>query len=172
MSGLDLVAPELARILESSDMRTLRRVARAASSLVLTVYPTRDERLVRARSSLDAEQLGESQARDELASLVDELDEVQLDLGDELDAYGHGSTEAEYASAFGRFTAANTLWYALDSDPFTAVLEGLYECHAALDDTDFVVISALVHAVLRGDEDAAEQALAAYRSRGEHDQES
>jgi hypothetical protein len=81
--------------------------------------------------------------RDQLASLVDELDEIAWSIQEAVD---EGSSGTEYLSAFGRARAVAAVLYATDPDPEIAALEAVYEAGSATAD-DLAVIAVVEEAL-------------------------
>jgi hypothetical protein len=136
MNRLDTSSPLLAARLRNADRRSQRQAAIAAAALAARVAQLDQASVRQALDLLDQHALDQV-PRDQLASLVDELDEIAWSIQEAEDE--GSSAGAEYLSAFGRARAAAAVLFAADPDPEIAALEAVYEAGSATADDSAVI---------------------------------
>jgi hypothetical protein len=131
---LKLLDSRMAETIRSATSRkALREFACACARLALSRAGVNDPAITRAAALSEA--IGEpdedvAEARRELGSLIDRLDEIAFDLRDRADA-GQPSVYDEYRRGFAAARAVASLDAALNPDPLTAAAEACYEALAA-----------------------------------------
>jgi hypothetical protein len=144
-SRLDLLCPHLVKKLIQADEETLRKIASAVTQFALSHYDLNEPWINQVASSLrDTPPSNSLFIRQKLLGFVEQLDEVQWNLRDQVEQ-GTGQAD-EYLKTFGRARAVHALYYALDSHPYIAAAESVYEAHAATN--DFKALEELINHIL------------------------
>jgi len=129
-SSLAVLDGDLAAQLEHVPEEQLRAAALAAVRFALARTPLTEPAIAAGLAALDQRRYGDAGGvRPELESLVNEYDQRQWTLQDE----GRGDAP-EYFDAFEKARAANTVYYALDPDPWLAATRAIYDAEAATND--------------------------------------
>jgi hypothetical protein len=129
---LEFIDAEQSEMLKQATIVEQRNAAKVACKFAIECtslsHPILDEGL----QSLDKNRYGDFSLLNKLQSLVDRLDEIQWDLQEKM---GEGSIElSDYLAAFHTARAVNSLYFALNADPFVAASEAIYEAQAATDE--------------------------------------
>ncbi len=143
MNRLETCAPELASKLRGADQKRQRLAAVAAASWAAGVAHL-DQASVLNAIDLLREGTHEQVDRDDLARLVEELDEVAWSVQDAVEA-GSASGD-DYLTAVGRARAAASVLFAAESDAEVAGLEATYEASVVV--ADGSVLFAIVDTAL------------------------
>src|SRR5262245_39225834 len=140
---LDTVAPDLTRRLKGASTDELREISKRVVRAALTRTGVQEPRIDAALAALQVASFGDAIQLTALSSLESELDNVGWDQQERM---SRGMvTEAEYDRAFARARAWSALWFALERDPLTSALQGVYEAIAA---TDLREIRSIIDGVL------------------------
>ncbi|TCC54257.1 hypothetical protein E0H73_39600 [Kribbella pittospori] len=132
MLRLETVDPGLVAMVDGASDATRRAVAAAAVALTREWTGLNDERVLALPAAVAEGRVGDCSERRAVNSLVEELDGVQWDVQDGVDA--GDATAEEHLEAFSRARAAASVAFAADDDARSAALEGLYEAAMAIDD--------------------------------------
>jgi hypothetical protein len=129
---LEFIDAEQSEMLKQATIAEQRNAAKVACKFAIErtslSHPILDEGL----QALEKDRYGDFSLQNKLQSLVDRLDEIQWDLQEKM---GEGSIElSDYLAAFHTARAANSLYFALNADPFVAASEAIYEAYAATDE--------------------------------------
>jgi hypothetical protein len=129
---LEFIDAEQSEMLKQATIAEQRNAAKVACKFAIErtslSHPILDEGL----QSLEKDRYGDFSLQNKLLSLVDRLDEIQWELQEKM---GEGSIElSDYLAAFHTARAVNSLYFALNADPFVAASEAIYEAHAATDE--------------------------------------
>lgn len=129
---LEFIDAEQSEMLKQATLAEQRNAAKVACKFAIertsVSYPIIEEGL----EALEKGQWGDFSLLNKLQSLVDRLDEIQWDLQEKM---GECSIElSDYLAAFHTARAVNSLYFALNADPFVAASEAIYEAHSATDD--------------------------------------
>ncbi|MEG3858890.1 hypothetical protein [Microcoleus sp. herbarium12] len=129
---LEFIDAEQSEMLKQATIVEQRNAAKVACKFAIErtslSHPILDEGL----QSLEKERYGDFSLQNKLLSLVDRLDEIQWELQEKM---GEGSIElSDYLAAFHTARAVNSLYFALNADPFVAASEAIYEAQAATDE--------------------------------------
>lgn len=129
---LEFIDAEQSEMLKQATIAEQRNAAKVACKFAIErtslSHPILDEGL----QSLEKDRYGDFSLQNKLLSLVDRLDEIQWELQEKI---GECSIElSDYLAAFHTARAVNSLYFALNADPFVAASEAIYEAHAATDE--------------------------------------
>lgn len=139
---LDVIAPDVSARLQHLSTKQLRQVTYTICKLALDRTDVQEPVLNEAMESLKAEQYDHVALHEQLGHLVERLDQKQWDAQDAV-ATGQAD-ETTYLFAFAQARAAHAVYFALQSNAFTAATEAIYEAQAALNDIGSI------HAVISG----------------------
>ncbi|MEG4802252.1 hypothetical protein QUB63_20355 [Microcoleus sp. ARI1-B5] len=129
---LEFIDAEQSELLKQATISELRNAAKVACEFALERTSFSHPIIEEALEALEKSQCGDVSLQNKLQSLVDRLDEIQWDLQEKM---GEGSRElSDYLAAFHTARAINSLYFALNADPFVAASEAIYEAHAATDE--------------------------------------
>ncbi|MCC3572677.1 MAG: hypothetical protein JGK30_12435 [Microcoleus sp. PH2017_40_RAT_O_B] len=129
---LEFIDAEQSEMLKQSTISELRNAAKTACQFALERTNFSHPILEEGLEALEKSQCGDVSLQNKLQSLVDRLDEIQWDLQEKM---AEGSIElSDYLAAFHTARAVNSLYFALNADPFVAASEAIYEAHAATDE--------------------------------------
>lgn len=131
-NSVSLIDKDLAAILEQLPNTQLRSVAIAASRFAIERTRLSDPAIDEGLLALESGKYGDSPARSKLGLLVGTLDENQWHLQEMLEQ-GQADRNAQMI-AFQRARAANSVYSALDPDPFAAATNSIYESYHATND--------------------------------------
>lgn len=131
-NSLDLVDPQLSKMVGSLTATQLRAVVLAACKLALVKTGQADEVVREGLRALERGDYADAELSSRLQRLVDLLDEKAWDVQDLVEE--GQSVQAAYSEAFARARAANALLTALASSTSTAAVDALYESSFALED--------------------------------------
>lgn len=129
MTRLGTVAPDLVELLRDQPPTRRRTVALRASGWIVERTALADPRIDAAFLASRNGRLGETDQREAVKQLEDELDERAWGVHEDLEA-GRADNE-EYLAAFARARAAGAVSWAMDDDDLNAALEAVYEAQAA-----------------------------------------
>lgn len=129
---LELLDADLSARLEKASISQLRNAAKIAGRFALDRANLSHPILDRTLEAIELGNSGDSSLKLQLESFVNTLDEVQWDLQEKLDE--DSAKLSTYQAAFRRARAANSVYFALNAEAFTAATEAIYEAHAATDD--------------------------------------
>lgn len=129
---LELLDQGLSALLEKASVSQRRNVALIASQFALERTNLNDPIVDQALKAMEIGNYGDESLREKIESFVNQLDEIQWDLQEKMDA-GEAELSA-YLTAFQQARSANSLYFALDADAFNAATESIYEADAATDD--------------------------------------
>jgi hypothetical protein len=131
---LKLIAPELDTRLQQTSSTKLRAIALAVSEIAVQDISLSNPVIDAALEALRTENFGNSKLLKQLETLIEQLDDIQLDLQERVE---QGEVdEAEHLAAFSRARAVNSLLFALNADPLTAATGAIYEANAAIDNLE------------------------------------
>ncbi|MGA9377326.1 MAG: hypothetical protein WBV73_00870 [Phormidium sp.] len=129
---LELLDRDLSTLLKKASVSQQRNAALIASQFTIERTNLNDPIVDQALKAIEIGNYGDESLREKIESLVNQLDEIQWDLQEKMDA---GETElSAYLGAFQQARSANSLYFALDADAFNAATESIYEADAATDD--------------------------------------
>ncbi len=129
-NSLVSVDADLAARLDRASESELRAAALAACQFALARVPVTDSVIEEGLTALQQHRYGDQDGlRTRIEAVVTGYDEQQWALQDA----GRGDDPA-YFDAFEKARAANTLYYALDTDPWLASTRAIYDAEAATDD--------------------------------------
>jgi hypothetical protein len=129
---LEFIDAEQSEMLKQATISELRNAAKTACQFALERTSFSHPILEEGLEALEKSQCGDVSLQNKLQSLVDRLDEIQWDLQEKM---AEGSIElSDYLAAFYTARAVNSLYFALNADPFVAASEAIYEAHAATDE--------------------------------------
>jgi hypothetical protein len=131
---LKTVDPDLVRRLEGQDEPHLRQVAERIAEAATKGVDITDERVEHALAALRSGRFGDTQERESVKRLADDLDELAWRAQDRVEA--GEAAQGEYLAAFRRARGVMSLWFALNDDPWVAATEAAYEACSALDKND------------------------------------
>lgn len=131
MNRLESSAPALASRLQGAEQQSQRSVAVAAASWAAGVAHLDQASVINAIDLL-RQGFHERVARNDLAELVEELDDVAWLVQDAVEA--GSASSADYLTAFGRARAAAAVLFAAEPDSEVAALEATYEASVVLAD--------------------------------------
>lgn len=129
---LELLDQDLSALLQKASVSQQRNVALIASQFALERNSLNDPIVTQALKAMEIGNYDDESLREKIESLVNQLDEIQWDLQEKMDA-GEAELSA-YLTAFQQARSANSLYFALDTDAFNAATESIYEADAATDD--------------------------------------
>jgi hypothetical protein len=133
MQRLEVVAPELARLVYSANPRSLRELAISVSRLAVERTRLEDPAAIAALRALEEGRFADSRERRAVEALANKLDLMQGKLRDRVNA-GEIELKSEQLSTFRQARATLALFFALDPDSLIAAVESMYEAHAAVQD--------------------------------------
>ncbi len=134
--SLNLIAPDLVRLLEQVGDARRRRVVSVVCDLAVGYSGLLDARAERALAALAAGRFGEAPERREMRSLIEELDTVtwvvqeQIRLGK--------ATQEDFQRALAKVRAAAAISYAFEPDSLQAASEALFEAHHSIQDLELL----------------------------------
>ncbi len=129
---LESLDPELSARLETASIFQLRAAALAACRFVLKNTNLNHPILDRGLEALELGNYSDDSLSAKLESFVNYLDELQWDLQEKMD---EGRTEiSTYLAAFHQARAANSVYFALNTDALNAATESIYEAYAATEE--------------------------------------
>lgn len=141
MNRLDSSSPLTAERLRNAGRDAQRHAAVSAAALVARVADLGQAVVGQALELLNQGALDDV-PRDQLAALVEELDEIAWSIQEAEE----GNASDDYMAAFGRARAAAAVLFAADTDAETAALEAVYEAGSVAFD-DAAVEAAVDHAL-------------------------
>jgi hypothetical protein len=128
---LDTIAPDLVHRLKSASTHELREINRRVVGAALAKTNLQEPRIEAALAALQASRFGQSTDQTALSQLESELDNLGWDEQERM--WQHAASKDDYDRAFARARAVSALRFALERDPLTAALQGVYEAIAATD---------------------------------------
>ncbi|XWK91154.1 MAG: hypothetical protein U7127_14220 [Phormidium sp.] len=129
---LELLDRDLSTLLEKASISQQRNAALIASQFAIERTNLNDPIVEQGLKAIELGNFGDESLREKIEALVNQLDEIQWDLQEKMDA---GETDlSTYLGAFQQARSANSLYFALDADAFNAATESIYEADAATDD--------------------------------------
>lgn len=129
---LELLDRDLSTLLQKASVSQQRNAALIASQFAIERTSLNNPIVAQALKAIESGNYGDEFLREKIESLVNQLDEIQWDLQEKMDA---GEAElSTYLGAFQQARSANSLYFALDDDAFNAATESIYEADAATDD--------------------------------------
>jgi hypothetical protein len=132
-SRLDLLSPNLVKKLSPAAEQKLRRITVAACKIALSRTELKSSLIDQSIEALEGSQsIDRWFLRQKLESYTNQLDKLQWDLREQVDS--GMETMDKYLKAFGNARTINALYFALDSDPYFAAAETIYEVYAATND--------------------------------------
>lgn len=131
---MNVVAPELARLLTEAAPRSRREATRASCALAIERSSLSDPRVVAAFNLLDEARYGASPTREAVQSLAEEIDIQAATIREK-----GGQAATAYKREFSRARSAAALGFALEEDSLHAALEAIYEASLAIDDVDLLM---------------------------------
>ncbi|MBE9227300.1 hypothetical protein IQ264_17885 [Phormidium sp. LEGE 05292] len=129
---LELLDSDLSTLLKKASVSQQRNAALVASQFAIERTSLNDPIVAQALKAIEIGNYGDESLREKIESLVNQLDEIQWDLQEKMDA-GEAELSA-YLGAFQQARSATSLYFALDADAFNAATESIYEADAATDD--------------------------------------
>jgi hypothetical protein len=143
---LAAIAPELADQISQATHAQQKQIATHLALLAVDSVDLHDPVLDATVTALRENTPADVSAQDAVNRLTEQLDQIAWDLQERAEA-GTASDD-DYAIAFRRARAANTVAFALSDDAATAALETAYEAEAATEDIESV--RAAVHGIING----------------------
>ncbi|MFB2897465.1 hypothetical protein ACE1CI_31495 [Aerosakkonemataceae cyanobacterium BLCC-F50] len=129
---LELLDRDLSTLLKKASVSQQRNAALIASQFAIERTNLNDPIVSQALKAIELGNFGDESLREKIEALVNQLDEIQWDLQEKMDA---GEAELSiYLTTFQQARSANSLYFALDADAFNAATESIYEADAATDD--------------------------------------
>lgn len=129
VTRLGTVAPDLVELLRDQPPTRRRTVALHASGWIVESTDLANPRIDAVFLALRDGRLGETDQREAVKQLEDELDERARGIREDLEAGRAGNDE--YLAAFARARAAGAVWWAMDDLDLHAALEAVHEAQAA-----------------------------------------
>jgi hypothetical protein len=132
-SRLDLLSSDLAQKLSQVNELKLRKIASAVCEIALGYTDLKSPLINLTSEALEkSPSINCSSLLVELKLFIDQLDEIQWNLKEQVDL--GKETMPNYLKAFCNARIFNTLYCALDPNPYMAAAESVYEAYAATQD--------------------------------------